>query len=321
MAALVEFDELWRPTREKFTVAEVGRRSHVKIIHHEMTREWAMTHPAHHHLTVADVKDLERAGMIEVDWSYGRDGRRGEARLTMAGEREIDRMRSPSPTPMTPVTSSWSADIRPVLEAAYGREQSLAPDVGVTQDALNVALGRPRRDPATTTALVQLSAAGYLRDELSDDQTDGPIMFRLAEKALQQLAGWPGAGGDLTAQLVDAHRPAGRRSRRLRGGARPPRSPARLNRRCRQEHRDRTAGGADQESHWHLTRDDRALCVSDHQGSWTIPDPPRAGVHSWLERAGGSDGGCAMRNGTDALSVRSRSTTMPSALPFSVETS
>lgn len=150
-----------------------------------------MAHPEHQHLAVANVEDLERAGMIEVDWSYGRDGRRGDARLTTAGEREADRMRSPSPAPTTPVTSSWSADIRPVLEAAYGLEQSLAPDVGVTQDALNVALGRPRGDPATATALIQLSAAGYLRDELSDDQTDGPIMFRLGEKTLQQLVGWP----------------------------------------------------------------------------------------------------------------------------------
>ncbi len=202
MTVLVELEELWRPTREKFTVAEVGHRSHVKIIHHAITREWAMTHPAHHHLTIADVEDIERAGMIDVDWTHGRDGRRGDARLTVAGEREVDRVRSPPPTPATPVGSNWQADIRPALEAAYALEQSLAPDVGVTQDELNIALGRARGDAATTIALMQLSAAGYLRDELSNDQIDGPIMFRLGEKALQQLAGWPGAGGDLSTQLL-----------------------------------------------------------------------------------------------------------------------
>jgi hypothetical protein len=50
---------------------------------------------------------------------------------------------------------------------------------------------------------MQLSAAGYLRDELSVEQIDGPVAFRLGEKALQRVAGWPGAGDDLASELLE----------------------------------------------------------------------------------------------------------------------
>jgi hypothetical protein len=54
----------------------------------------------------------------------------------------------------------------------------------------------------TSTTLVQLSAAGYLRDEQSVEQIDGPIFFRLGERALQRVAGWPGSSGDLAGELL-----------------------------------------------------------------------------------------------------------------------
>jgi hypothetical protein len=41
-----------------------------------------------------------------------------------------------------------------------------------------------------------------LRDEQSVEQIEGPIRFRLGEKALQRVAGWPGAGGDLASELL-----------------------------------------------------------------------------------------------------------------------
>jgi hypothetical protein len=54
----------------------------------------------------------------------------------------------------------------------------------------------------TATTLVQLSAANYFRDEQSVEQIEGPIFFRLGERALQRVAGWPGAGGDLASELL-----------------------------------------------------------------------------------------------------------------------
>ena len=111
-------------------------------------------------------------------------------------------MRSPPPPPIDAVSSQWPTDILPVLHAAYDIECTLTPGAGVTQDALNAALGRRSADPATATALMQLSAAAYLRNEQRVDQVDGPILFRLGEKALQQVARWPGGANDLAAALL-----------------------------------------------------------------------------------------------------------------------
>jgi hypothetical protein len=95
------------------------------------------------------------------------------------------------------VGSDWQENVMPLLLAAAALECGLAPGAGITRDALDAALGRVPGDAQTSTTLVQLSAAGYLRDEQSVEQIDGPIFFRLGERALQRVAGWPGASGDL----------------------------------------------------------------------------------------------------------------------------
>ena len=201
-ALLVELDELWRPSRVKWTVLEVPKAAGLKLSHRAMTREWADQSHARRGVTFADIEDLEEAGLIAVDWGFSNSGRRGELRLTPAGEAHVDRLASPPPQPAAPIGSDWQRDVLPLLMAAAEIEQNLPPGGGVTQDALNGTLQRSAGDPQTATTLVQLSEAGYLRDELSVEEVDGPIGFRLGEKALQRIAGWPGAGVDLASELL-----------------------------------------------------------------------------------------------------------------------
>lgn len=200
--AFLELDELWRTDRSKFTVTEVPGARGAKVMHPAMTREWAARSPAHRDLVLSDIEDLEAAQLIAVDWGTGPNGTRGDFRLTPGGERSADALRAPPPSPAAPIPSGWRSDVLPVLEAAYVVEQRLGPDEGITQDSVNAQLGRLPSDAATATALSQLSASGYLRDEQSVEQIDGPLFFRLGERALQQVAGWPGGGGDLAGDLL-----------------------------------------------------------------------------------------------------------------------
>lgn len=200
---LVELDELWRrEPRTKLSFTEVPGATGIKITHPAMTREWATAGTAHRSATLADLEDLEAAGLVSVDWGASSNGRRGELRLSPAGEVYVDRLAAPPMPPAEPMDSGWQQNVMPLLRAAAGLERELAPGSGITQDALNAALDRPPGDPQTATTLIQLSTAGYLRDELSVEQIDGPISFRLGERALQQVAGWPGAGGDLASDLL-----------------------------------------------------------------------------------------------------------------------
>jgi len=201
-ALLVELDELWRPSRVKWRVHEPPKAAGIKLSHPAMTREWAERSRARHGITIADIEDLEAAAVVEVDWGLSASGRRGELRLTRAGEAHVDRLASPPLPPVRPVGSDWQQDVIPTLVAAAEIERELPPGGGITQDALNQALGRPPGDPQTATTLEQLSAAGYLRDELSVEEVPGPISFRLGEKALQRVMGWPAAGADLASQLL-----------------------------------------------------------------------------------------------------------------------
>lgn len=201
-AAFLELEELWRADRSKFTVTEVLGAHGVKVTHPAMTREWVARSPAHRSLVLADIEDLETAEAIAIDWGSGANGRRGDFRVTPSAELVAERLRNPPAPPEAPITSGWQLDVVPVLQAAYVIEQRLGPTDGITQDAVNAQIGRQPGDLATTTALIQLSAAGYLRDERSVDQVDGPSFFRLGERALQQVADWPGAGGDLAGELL-----------------------------------------------------------------------------------------------------------------------
>jgi hypothetical protein len=201
-ALLVELDDLWRKSRVKWSFMEVLSASGIKLSHPSMTREWASRSNARRGAQIADIEDLADAGFVAVDWGISSNGRRGDLRLTPAGEAHVDRLASPSPAPSAPVGSDWQENILPLLRAAADLERSLSPDGLISRDTLNAALGRSQGDQQTSTTLMQLSTAGSFRDELSVEQLDGPLAFRLGEKALQRVAGWPGGSGDLASELL-----------------------------------------------------------------------------------------------------------------------
>jgi hypothetical protein len=174
----------------------------LKLSHPSMTSGWVSGSEACRVAQIADIEDLAAAGLLDVEWDISSNGRAGDLRLTPAGEAQIDRRLSPSPAPSASVGSDWQGNVMPLLSAAAELECDLPPDGAITQDALNVALGRPLGDPQTSTTLTQLSDAGYFREAQSVEQVDGPIAFRLGERALQRVAGWPGGDGDLASELL-----------------------------------------------------------------------------------------------------------------------
>ena len=95
----LELGDLWSSCgRTKITVAEVPGAHGLKTIHRGMTREWAQANRAHYEMTLVHVEDLEAAGLIEVAWGISNTGgRRGEVRLTEAGERYVQARQPPGP--------------------------------------------------------------------------------------------------------------------------------------------------------------------------------------------------------------------------------
>src|ERR1700722_12752255 len=103
LALLVELDDLWRESRVKWSFMEVLSASGIKLSHPEMMREWASRSTARRGAQIADIEDLADAGLVAVDWGGSSNGRRGDLRLTPAGEAMVDRAASPSPAPSAPV--------------------------------------------------------------------------------------------------------------------------------------------------------------------------------------------------------------------------
>lgn len=95
-----------------------------------------------------------------------------------------------------------------MLEAANecsGQPEGFA-DLGeVDVDALNRRLSRGRGDARTVGVLRSLTRGGYI--EVIDngpDQTAGPRLFALTDKALQVVASWPSTTGEAAVQKLVA---------------------------------------------------------------------------------------------------------------------
>jgi hypothetical protein len=98
----------------------------------------------------------------------------------------------------------WDATMRPVLRAVY--EASLvASPYGVEQAQVNALLGRGADDPRTDRLLFELERNGYIEAVMpAFGDRWGPTHCRLTEKALQVVAGWPGAASDdVVLRLLD----------------------------------------------------------------------------------------------------------------------
>lgn len=200
--AFLELEELWRADRSKFTVTEVLGAHGVKVTHPAMTREWAARSPPHRGLVLADIEDLETAEAIAIDWGSGPNGRRGDFRLTPSAELAAERLRTLPPRPphrsrpggawtccrcSKPRTSSSSASGPTTASRRTPSTASLAARPG-TQ--------RPRPRSCSSRLLATCATSN------PSSRSTGTLFFRLGERALQQVAGWPGAGGDLASELL-----------------------------------------------------------------------------------------------------------------------
>ena len=99
-AIFLELGDLWFSCgRTKITIAEVPGALGLKTMHRGMTREWAQANRAHHGMSLVDIEDLEHEGLVDVDWGISKTGgRRGELRLTQAGERFVQASQPPATT-------------------------------------------------------------------------------------------------------------------------------------------------------------------------------------------------------------------------------
>jgi hypothetical protein len=91
----------------------------------------------------------------------------------------------------------WSDEILPVLEAAHRVSLRNLTDPFISVAAVDDELGREANDPRTARALHDLAETGYF--DVTTSPAMGsitPAIFRLSEKALQIVAGWPSIGGE-----------------------------------------------------------------------------------------------------------------------------
>ena len=78
-----------------------------------------------------------------------------------------------------------------------------APEIGLSTETLAKELGITAEDDQLGIVVSELCRTGYLEATMKADQMVAPLFFRLSEKGLKVVAGWPAeAGTDLLARLL-----------------------------------------------------------------------------------------------------------------------
>jgi hypothetical protein len=99
----------------------------------------------------------------------------------------------------------WETDVLPVLSAAYAISGDSDPRQGISADDVSERLRRGANDPQTGRILLSLVDTAWIIPVIGNvSGRVGPISFRLSEKALQEVAGWPktGSGDRFVEQLL-----------------------------------------------------------------------------------------------------------------------
>jgi hypothetical protein len=151
----------------------------------------------------ADILDLEEAGYLRfhpsqrgIIFDVTSEGRRRASQLESASE-----ARAIAPVGDNPL--DWSKRVLPVLEAIGRLYADADPALGVGIKRLADELGLDPDDEELGRVVYELSQTGYLNATLDGDQALTPLFFRLEEKGLKVVAGWPtDAGADLLARLL-----------------------------------------------------------------------------------------------------------------------
>jgi hypothetical protein len=149
--------------------------------------------------SAVDLGSLNRQDLIRADGRpFGTTG--CKLRLTKKGREAYEEGLS-TITVLEPLLEggedvlNWTEEVVPVLKAAYEAYSRQPLSYGIATNYVNEILGRPEGDPRTNLVLAALSEDGYIVATI-DGEHGMPHMFKLAERARQVVAGWPGGSDE-----------------------------------------------------------------------------------------------------------------------------
>jgi hypothetical protein len=181
--------------RRPITVTQIGSSTGARLIHQGLPRD--------RRSPFGSLETLERGTLIAIRRTGDQrahveitDGGVAYAAQLRQARKDTDRMALSD--------MDWKATMRPVLRAVYEASLTATP-YGVVQSQVNAQLGRAADDPKTDRLLYELERSGYIEAVTpSFGESWGPSHSRLTEKALQMVAGWPGAArDDVVLRLLD----------------------------------------------------------------------------------------------------------------------
>lgn len=186
-----------RPDRDTFMVARGLGMTGVIVQHRGLPAGFRARN-------YADIEDLAERGLIRP--RYGPHGINGFD-VTDEGLRQATLLRAAA-SPSTPSASrdqplEWQDRVLPVLEAINHIYGQADPALGLRLELLADEIGVAVKDEELGRVVYELCQTGYLKATMEADQMLAPLFFRLEEKALKVVAGWPTeAGADLFARLL-----------------------------------------------------------------------------------------------------------------------
>jgi hypothetical protein len=197
---VAEADQATRPDRQSFLVARgMGMRG-VHVQHPGLPAGFCAR-------VYADIEDLIEAGYLRP--RYGPHGGSGFD-ITLEGIDHARLLKAASSNDTQDATSQsaghpleWEDRVLPVLETIGRVYHTSHPELGLSIETLANEVGVAAEDEQLGRVVYELVQTGYLEAPIDTDQTLAPRFFRLTERGLQVVAGWPTeAGADLLARLL-----------------------------------------------------------------------------------------------------------------------
>jgi hypothetical protein len=196
LRALVAAEQSIEPNAQSFRIATGDSPNGVPIRHRGLS-------PAFRARARADIDALAAEGLIRMRPDSGRT----VCDLTEEGRKRVMYLQAAEGGQVLPAGGEhaldWNTEVAPLLNLIgriYNRAQL---GFGLESRVLLEALGRDSADARLGMAFEHLEAAGYVKTTLPSDVSFLPRFFRLEERGLQLMAGWP-SGESVAAALVAA---------------------------------------------------------------------------------------------------------------------
>lgn len=154
-------------------------------------------------VAIGDLEELVTSGLIRI--RYGKTTKQGSFNVTALGFQAVSQLEerelalaeaSVVPPEGRRMGLDWQTEVFPVLKAVHDLYPTSPSHKGVSQSAINAALGREPTDEHTSLVLRKLEEAEYILGKVKAMQSQGPIFCEPTSKALELLAGWPTERGD-----------------------------------------------------------------------------------------------------------------------------